>query len=174
MTDLIMLATLLSGPKHGYQLKREAGFIFGQDSLHNNLVYPLLRRFMKEGWVSRKSAPGQRGQTRQQYTLTSLGRRTLLERLSTYNEADAHTQEGLLIRVALFDLLSPEVRAEILNARESYLRQRAERLTALPQHMELDAFVTEILRFLRKQAEMETEWIARLRQLSREKTQPTG
>lgn len=174
MTDLIMLATLLSGPKHGYQLKREAGFIFGQDSLHNNLVYPLLRRFMKEGWVSRKSAPGQRGQTRQQYTLTSLGRRALLERLSTYSEADAHTQEGLLIRVALFDVLSPEVRAAILNARESYLRQRAERLTALPQHMELDAYVTEILRFLRKQAEMETEWIARLRQLAREKTQPSG
>jgi hypothetical protein len=45
MNDLIILATLLDGPKHGYQLKREAGFILGQGAMHNNLIYPMLRRF---------------------------------------------------------------------------------------------------------------------------------
>jgi DNA-binding PadR family transcriptional regulator len=61
MTDLILLALLLARPKHGYQLKREAGLLLGQEMLHNNLVYPLLRRFMKHRWVSRKTGPGQRG-----------------------------------------------------------------------------------------------------------------
>jgi DNA-binding PadR family transcriptional regulator len=163
-----MLATLLSGPKHGYQLKREAGFIFGQDALHNNLVYPLLRRFMKEGWVTKKTLPGERGQTRQQYTITHAGRRALLDRLSAYTESDAHTSETLLLRVALFDILPFQVRNEILNTRENYLRQRSERLAALPQHMQLDAYVSEILRHLRKQSEAEIEWIARLRRLSKQ------
>jgi hypothetical protein len=50
MNDLIVLAILLDGPKHGYQLKREAGFILGQGAMHNNLIYPMLRRFTAEGW----------------------------------------------------------------------------------------------------------------------------
>lgn len=66
MTDIIVLATLLGGPKHGYQLKHEAGLILGQTNLHNNLVYPLLRRFTEEGWVTSKTVPGERGQRRRQ------------------------------------------------------------------------------------------------------------
>jgi hypothetical protein len=33
MNDLLVLATLLEGQKHGYLLKREAGFIFGDATL---------------------------------------------------------------------------------------------------------------------------------------------
>jgi DNA-binding PadR family transcriptional regulator len=39
---------LLDGPKHGYQLKREAGFILGQGTTHNNLIYPLLPRLHRQ------------------------------------------------------------------------------------------------------------------------------
>ena len=74
MTDLILLATLLDGPKHGYQLKKQAGLIFGQGAIHNNLVYPLMRRFTNEGWVSKKTMPGERGQNKQQYAITAAGR----------------------------------------------------------------------------------------------------
>src|SRR6266436_8031532 len=81
MTALTVLALLIEGPKHGYRLKQEAGTIFGQAALHNNLVYPLLRRFTASGWVTRKTVPGARGQNRQQYALTPLGRRTLLGRV---------------------------------------------------------------------------------------------
>jgi len=58
-------------------------------ALHNNLVYPSLRRFLEEGWVSEKAVPGDRGQTRQQYVLTAEGRGHLFERLSEFSEADA-------------------------------------------------------------------------------------
>lgn len=44
MNDLLILAALLEGPKHGYALKKHAGLISGQTDMHNNLVYPLLRR----------------------------------------------------------------------------------------------------------------------------------
>ena len=45
MNDLLLLSMMLESPKYGYQLKKEAGFIMGQ-ALHNNLVYPSLRRFL--------------------------------------------------------------------------------------------------------------------------------
>ena len=80
MNDLVLLSLLYDGPKHGYQLKREAGFVLGRGDMHNNLVYPLLRKFTKKGWVTKKTVPGERGQTRQQYVLTAKGRRELRRR----------------------------------------------------------------------------------------------
>ena len=74
MNDLIFLSLLLPGPLHGYALKRQGGIISGQAELHNNLVYPLLRRFVVRGWVTRRKTAGERGQTRQVYSLTEIGR----------------------------------------------------------------------------------------------------
>ena len=65
MNDLLLLSLLLAGPQHGYALKKRAGLISGQPAMHNNLVYPLLRRFVENKWVKQKVAAGERGQTRQ-------------------------------------------------------------------------------------------------------------
>ena len=100
MNDLLILAMLSEGPRHGYQLKRQAGFIFGHGDIHNNLVYPLLRKFTVDGWVTKKAVPGERGQTRQQYAITPLGKTILLQRLSEYSEADARSFAGGAVRVA--------------------------------------------------------------------------
>jgi len=77
MNDLLLLSLLLAGPQHGYALKKRAGFISGQPSMHNNLVYPLLRRFVENKLVKQKATAGERGQTRLMYSLTTLGRRVL-------------------------------------------------------------------------------------------------
>ena len=53
--------------------KKQAGLMLGQTDMHNNLVYPLLRRFVREGLVTQKKAAGERGQTRQVYSLTARG-----------------------------------------------------------------------------------------------------
>ena len=72
MSDLLVLATLLRGPTHGYALKEQIGMITGQGDLHNNLVYPLLRRFVAEGWVTRRTVNGERENAR---TLCTIGKR---------------------------------------------------------------------------------------------------
>jgi DNA-binding PadR family transcriptional regulator len=163
MNDLIILATLLNGPKHGYQLKREAGFIFGQDSLHNNLVYPMLRRFTADGWVSKKTVPGQRGQTRQQYAITALGRRALVKRLSEFGEADASSLDSFIARVGLFDLLEAETRVRILECREGYLQTREQKLVVLQENISLRGYADEVVRYLIDRIQSELAWIRRLR-----------
>lgn len=167
MNDLIILSTLLECPKHGYRLKREAGLILGQGNLHNNLVYPLLRRFVSEGLVTQKVAPGERGQTRKVYALTALGRRTLIERLSKYSEEDTRSSDAFLWRVGLFGVLSPEVRERILGAREKALRARDERLATLQQGMELGMYGGDIVGHLRKAIHADLSWIRHLRQLQK-------
>ena len=72
MNDLLILASLLEGPQHGYALKKRIGTLTGHGPLHNNLFYPLLRRFVATSWVSRRKAPGQRGQTRELFLRSQL------------------------------------------------------------------------------------------------------
>jgi len=163
MTDLIILATLLSGPKHGYQLKHEAGMILGQQVLHNNLVYPILRRFMNDGWVSRRTVAGERGQTRHRYAITLLGQRELVARLSAFSGADTRSADAFRLRVGLFQLLDSGSRAAILDARQQHLRSRLEKLEAVEANFSLDPYAREVTSQFQRETELELEWIERLR-----------
>lgn len=167
MNDLLLLAMMLDEPKYGYQLKREAGWMMGQGELHNNLVYPMLRRFLEEGWVSKKAVPGERGQTRQQYVLTATGRRNLFERICQFDEEEASSEPAFYLRLGLFAALPGEIREKILAARESHLRHRDQTLEDLQGNMELGKFGEEIVRHMRKQIEMQLEWIRHLRRMAK-------
>jgi len=167
MTDLIILAALLPGPKHGYQLKREAGLILGQEAIHNNLVYPLLRRFTEQGWVTKRTVPGERGQKRHQYALTALGLKTLIARLSEYTDAEAKSRDGFLTRVGLFQLLDPAVRQKILEGRAAHLQKTANHLAKIEENFPLDPYSRETIEFLHKQVKAELNWIQRLRKITK-------
>lgn len=163
MTDLIILSTLLPGPKHGYQLKHEAGIILGQGVLHNNLVYPLLRRFMNDKWVSRRTVPGERGQKRHRYAITALGRKELLTRLSAFSEQDARSANEFRLRVGMFQLVDAEARLRILEMREKFLLVRLEKLTAVETNFPLDRYASEVTSQFRSETQSELDWIKRLR-----------
>jgi DNA-binding PadR family transcriptional regulator len=167
MTDLIILATLLPGPKHGYLLKRQAGLVLGQKELHSNLVYPLLRRFMTRKWVSKKSAPGERGQTRQLYSLTALGRKELISRLSTFTDQDAGVSNEFRFRVGMFQVIEPEARIRILDTRERYLRTRIQKLTAIQQSFDLDLYSGEVTGRFLNDSQAELGWTEHLRRISK-------
>jgi DNA-binding PadR family transcriptional regulator len=167
MTDLILLATLLDGPKHGYQLKKQAGMIFGQGAIHNNLVYPLLRRFTEQGWVSKKTVPGERGQNKQQYAITAAGRRALLERLNDFSEDAARSEDGFRIRVALLALLPEETQARILTARAKALSEQDARLATIQKGMELGVYPAEVVKFMREQIAQEVRWVRHLGRIRR-------
>lgn len=166
MNDLLLLSMMLSGSKYGYQLKREAGWIMGQE-LHNNLVYPSLRRFLESGWVSKKAVPGERGQTRQQYALSAEGRRHLFDRLNEFGDTEAASEEAFRLRVGLFRELKPDSRENILTRREAWLETCNQKLAALQANMDLGKFGGEVVRHMRKQFEMETEWVRHLRRVAK-------
>ena len=134
--------------------------------MHNNLVYPLLRRFTTEDWVTKKSMPGERGQTRQQYAITRLGRRELIARLGEFGESDASSFSHFITRVGMFVLLEEPVRNLVLQQRESYLQHREERLAAMRQNVELGIYGGEVVRYLLEQIESERAWIRRLHRLA--------
>lgn len=166
MNDLLLLATLLEGPLHGYALKKRAAFFTGGGEMHNNLVYPLLRRFVAQGWVSQKKAPGERGQTRVVYALTAAGRAELVRRMREFGDAEARSAEAFHLRVGLFGVLEKKAREEILAQRENFLERREQTLGALEKNMELGKYGGEVVAFMRREIRAEHSWIEVLRKKS--------
>lgn len=163
MNDLILLANLLDGPKHGYALKKQVGLISSSNELHNNLVYPLLRRFVDHGWVSKRRAPGQRGQTREIYALTNKGKQELVQRLSQFIGKEIASENAFRLRVGLFSVLDKESCTRILAARDQWLMMRQQRLTRLSGALDLGSWGRAVVRFLQQQVASERRWISRLK-----------
>jgi DNA-binding PadR family transcriptional regulator len=167
MNDLMLLAMLLGGPQHGYALKKQAGMLAGKPSLHNNLVYPWLRRFVQKGWVHQRAAAGKRGQTRLVYSITAKGRQALLDRLVKFQQADARSSEAFGLRVGLFDFLPAESRREILFLRREHLQSLDERFASLQRKMDLGKYGEEVVRFKRAGIAAEIAWMERIESLER-------
>jgi DNA-binding PadR family transcriptional regulator len=163
MNDLVVLATLLAGPQHGYALKKQVGLLSGHGEMHNNLIYPLLRRFAENGWISKRTAAGQRGQTREIYALTSKGKQELLRRLGSFTKKEAGSENAFRLRVGLFDVLDTETRRRILAERDAWLSAREERLAHLSGAINLGPWGGEVIGFLRGQIREEHKWISRLK-----------
>ena len=170
MNDLLLLAALLAGPQHGYALKKQVGLLTSQRAMHNNLVYPLLRRFVENNWVSRRKTAGQRGQTREVYALTAKGKQEVLRRLADYGEDDASSENGFRLRVGLFGFLDAETRQRILSARDQFLVSRDARLSQISSAMDPGPWGGEVMRFFREQISVERTWIAGLARKSKRET----
>ena len=165
MNDLIILAILLDGPQHGYALKKRAGMVLNQPELHNNIVYPLLNRFIENDWVNKKEMEGERGQTRQVYSLTAAGRQELIRRLSEFDDRQAHSESEFLLRVSLFPLLPAAVKERILNTRAALLERRNQHLGRLQRSEGIAGFPAEVVNFNRSQVQAELKWIKKLSRL---------
>lgn len=163
MNDLLVLAHLLPGPQHGYALKKQIAFLTGQRDTHNNLIYPLLRRFEEKGWITKRSAAGQRGQTRAVYTLTKKGKQELLRRLGQFTKKDAASENAFRLRVGLFDVLDTETRHRILAERDAWLAARQERVCRLEEELIAGHWGAEVLLAIAQQIRWERLWIARLK-----------
>ena len=165
MNDLILLAALLDGPKHGWMLKKLGGWVTGQGDMHNNLVYPMMKKFVKQGWVRRRAEAGQRGQTRAVYSLTIPGNREIFRRLNQFGEKEAGSATEFRLRVGLFHLLTPEARKRILAQRERWLAARQERFAMMRESLkaiETSSWSMEVLAFLQEEVRAERRWIGAL------------
>jgi DNA-binding PadR family transcriptional regulator len=162
VNELVILAALLRAPAYGYALKKTAGLIFGNRALHPNIVYPLLKRFVYNGWVEQSSTPGDRGQTRKQYRITAAGRKYLIEELSNFDEHAASDDGAFLFRVAFFDALPKQKRREILAAREQFLNSRATELAKLSEATHANSFPAIALNRVMALVRGELRWVHQL------------
>jgi DNA-binding PadR family transcriptional regulator len=162
MNDIIILSLLLEGPKHGYRLKQDAAMFAEQQQLHNNTIYPLLKRFLKSGWITQQQTGGQRGQTRLLYALTPAGKKALVDKLTDFSDADVTNPHAFRLRVGLFGLLDTPARERILRLRDDHLAARLDRVRQIAKAHIIGGWPATTMNHVLKELQLERKWIAQL------------
>jgi DNA-binding PadR family transcriptional regulator len=160
--DVLILRHLARTPAHGYQLRKHVeastGFV-----MHNNSLYPALRRFEEAGAVVKMAEPQQGRPARHVYEITGAGRE-LLHELLTELPADAAGDEAeFFCRLAQFGLLQPHERLAVLDARDAAVLARLEHLRTLSETANDERWGSSVTEELIRRGEAERDWLAELR-----------
>jgi DNA-binding PadR family transcriptional regulator len=169
--DIVILSHLQRGPVHGYELKRSVSATTAY-ALHNNTLYPALKRFEEAGAVTRTAEQQEGRPPRHVYALTDLGRELLHDLLADLPAALAGDEPEFLTRLGQFEHLTPDERRRVLQARSGalqaqtgHLRDLAERTERSPRNHRWGGLVVAELA---GRVEREQAWIERLTRLADE------
>lgn len=134
-SEILILAMLRQGPRHGYEIKKEIDRALGSMvALNNKTLYLVLKRFEEMGAVTRQVIPQEGKPNRHLYQLTERGIELLHTFLRDFGPEQAGVDAEFFTRVSFFDLLEVPERAAILRERLTYLQKGLEYLGTL-QHM---------------------------------------
>ena len=166
---ILILRRLRGGPAHGYELRKRVeettGFV-----LHNNSLYPALRRFEEAGAVTKTSEPQDGRPARLVYTLTEVGQDLLHDMLADLPAEQAGDEAEFMARLGQFAEINSAERAGILASRARAVRDQLEhyqamRTLAAEQGERWGARATaELIR----RHEQELAWLAELGELAKE------
>ncbi len=167
--EILILASLLRQPRHGYEIKRQVQEIVGTIvSINNNQLYPSLRRFEEMGAITREVVRTPGKPDRHVYQMTDRGEEILQDLLREFTPEQARDDIEFQIRVAFFHLVEPETRLAILAAREAVVKEWQAHLARsraiLDEHPDYMRFARHVVTFNLQNIEHELAWIAQLRQ----------
>ncbi|MBD2872498.1 PadR family transcriptional regulator [Paenibacillus arenilitoris] len=169
--DILILGQLLSGPKHGYEIKKNVQDALGESfEINNNLLYPALRRFLEMGAITKKVEKMEGKPDRHVYLMTNAGEEIFNELIRDFPRKAAANPMDFLVRVALLDRLEPEAQLEILHNRLTVLEEEIARYRKFDDAHSENRFAAEVIHFKRMQTEHERNWVKKLMSI----VQPTA
>lgn len=125
--DLQILGFLDNGPLHGYEIRRRIHDLSGPGTrLSAGALYPALARLERQGLVSRTSATGARGRTKQVLALTEAGRERLHALLRDADGPDIESMPRFMTVLAFLSHL-PDA-----GERQTVLRRRLAAMETAP------------------------------------------
>ena len=161
--ELLILIQIEESPKHGYEIKKEIQKDIGYlTDVNNNMLYPTLRKFTEEGLVTKKMNEQSGKPTQYIYEITDLGKRKISEIVNDFSEKDANHHLEFLIRVSLFQYISPENRLRLLTMRQKNLESLMLDLENREPRHRSDFYRNEVLQLSISKARVEIEWIEQL------------
>jgi DNA-binding PadR family transcriptional regulator len=172
--DLMVLGSLLSGPAHGYEIKKIIARSFNSQypNLSDSAVYPRLGRFEKEGLVDSRIEVQINVPNKRVYKLTEKGRTRILElaatpvreNLDTLRSADV---DDLTVHIVFFQFISKDERRKLV---EPYYRLTQRRYAEALSYREslwprMEQFTRTTLEYGIKILELTLEWYQKLMEM---------
>jgi DNA-binding PadR family transcriptional regulator len=122
-SEILILAMLGQGPRHGYEIKKDIDrALGGMVVLNNKTLYLALKHFEEMGAVTRQVIAQEGKPNRHLYELTERGTELLHAYLRDFPASQASNDAEFFTRVAFFDVLEVPERAAILRARLAFLQ----------------------------------------------------
>ncbi|MEW2402569.1 PadR family transcriptional regulator [Streptomyces sp. NPDC046862] len=128
--EILLLAELAQGPRHGYELRREIEAATGH-TLSNNSLYPRLRQFVESQAVLRRAEEHEGAPPRHVYSITDVGRELLHDLLAELPEDTADNGREFMARLVHFGWLTPEEQLRILDTQDYILARKRDGTAAL-------------------------------------------
>jgi DNA-binding PadR family transcriptional regulator len=163
--DILILRHLSKRPAHGYELRKRIEAVTGI-VLHNNSLYPALRRFEEVGAVVKTSHPQQGRPAKLVYELTDVGQELLHDMLADLPAELAGDDGEFLARLGQFEFLTPAERLAVLDARDRALAERLDRLAELRGRSGGQTWSGLVTTEMIANTEQERGWLVWLRQLA--------
>ena len=170
-SEIVILAMLHQGPRHGYEIKKDVErALGGMVPLNNKTLYLTLKRFEEMGAVTRQVIPQEGKPNRHLYQLTERGIELLHVHLRDFEPEQAGADAEFFTRVSFFDLLEAHEREAILNKRLAYLEACLDYLHKLQQRADEEdradvsgvsrSYAQRVLAFHIRRVQDEYQWIA--------------
>lgn len=163
--ELLILRHLSRRPAHGYELRKRVEGVTGV-TLHNNSLYPALRRFEEAGAVLKTSHPQQGRPPKLVYELTDVGQELLHDMLAELPADQAGDDTEFMTRLGQFEFLAPWERLAVLDARDAALAERLGRLAGLRERSAGRTWSDLVTAEVISRTERERSWLLRLRELA--------
>jgi DNA-binding PadR family transcriptional regulator len=159
--EILILRHLRIRPAHGYELRKRVEETTGV-LLHNNSLYPALRRFEEAGAVT-KTAELQEGRPpKHVYELTDVGHELLHDMLAELPAEQAGDDTEFVARLGQFGLLTPQERRAVLASRGRALVARLEHLRRQHDRARGELWADTVTARLIRQTEAELAWLVDL------------
>ncbi|GGH23107.1 PadR family transcriptional regulator [Paenibacillus segetis] len=130
--EVLILAQLMQGPKHGYEIKKNIIFVMSNSKIiNNNTLYPKLKQFEERGLVNSKLELQERRPNRYVYSITSLGQETFHRCLTDFTIETIKSDDEWSIRLAYYELLDNATRQKLLTFRKTYMEEKITHLEQL-------------------------------------------
>jgi DNA-binding PadR family transcriptional regulator len=165
--EILILRRLRAGPAHGYELRKRVEQTTGI-VLHNNSLYPALRRFEEAGAVTKTAEPQPGRPPRLVYTLTAVGHELLHDMLADLPPDQAADPVEFVARLGQFSLISYSERAVVLASRTQAVREQLAHLETMRDLAEAtgEYWGAIATRELIRRHHQELTWLAELSDLA--------
>lgn len=156
-----LLGLLSKGPLHGYELRKRMMDLVGPfRALSFSLIYPQLRKMLREGHIKESAGKVDSRRPRIIYEITPRGLARFSELVESVSSL-AWDDEGFEIRFAFFGRTPTKSRIKVLEGRLARLEERAQILrkemnSSMPG---VDRYINEWRSIARESAEREIEWL---------------
>jgi DNA-binding PadR family transcriptional regulator len=122
--DIFVLSSLFQKPMYGYEIRKNLIEQFSACTrISNNSLYPLLKKFEKGGYITRRVEFQTGKPNRIIYAITGAGKKYFLYSLNTISESAQYDRDEFFMRIVYFRFILPANRKLLLEKRTEFLRQ---------------------------------------------------